>query len=235
MSKKAKTIRVLSDIIGCVTAFVIFIIPFIFMFLNSVKDRVEANKRELSLPGVWHFENYLEVLQSNNYQILLAFKNSALVTFFTVVGLVIAGSMAGYVIARRTDKNMSRLNAYFTLGLMLPAAILPTIWVLQSLHIFKSLFGLIMVEIALSLPFTIILYRGFICSVPVELEESGYLDGCTRLQLFFKIILPILKPITATVCIVNAVSIFNDFTNPLYFLPGAASVKQRWVKYSGKM
>lgn len=232
MSKKTKSMRIVGDIMGCIAAFVIFIIPFLFMFMNSVKDKVGANRRELSLPDVWHFENYLEVLQSNHYQLLTAFKNSAIITFFTVVGLVITGSMAGYVIARRTDKKIKRIASLFMLGLMLPAAILPTIWILQGLHIFKTLFGLIMVEIALNLPFTIMLYQGFIVSVPVEMEESGYLDGCTRLQLFFKIIMPLLKPITATVSIINAVGIFNDFTNPLYFLPGSENVTVQLTLYN---
>lgn len=232
MSKKTKSMRIVGDVVGCIVAFVIFIIPFLFMFLNSVKDKVGANRRELSFPDVWHFENYFEVLQSNHYQLLTAFKNSAIITLFTVVGLVIAGSMAGYVIARRTDKKMKRISSLFMLGLMLPAAILPTIWILQGLHIFKTLFGLIMVEIALNLPFTIMLYQGFIVSVPVEMEESGYLDGCTRLQLFFKIIMPLLKPITATVSIINAVGIFNDFTNPLYFLPGSENVTVQLTLYN---
>ncbi|HJB29681.1 MAG TPA: carbohydrate ABC transporter permease [Candidatus Blautia faecavium] len=232
MSRKTKLTRWVGDILGCALAFVIFIIPFLFMFLNSLKDRAGANKRELSLPDVWHFENYLEVLQSNHYQVLTAFKNSAVITLFTVIGLVIAGSMAGYVIARRSDKKMKWIGGYFTLGLMLPAAILPSIWILQGLHIFKTLFGLIMIEVALNLPFTIMLYQGFICTVPVELEESGYLDGCGRLQLFFKIIMPLLKPVTATICIINAVGIFNDFTNPLYFLPGAENVTVQLTLYN---
>lgn len=230
--KKKKHAMIIGDILGCLIAFVVFIIPFLYMFFNSLKDKVGANKRELSLPDVWHWENYLEVLQSNHYQVLVAFKNSFIITFFTVIGLTIAGSMAGYVIARRSDKKMKRIGSFFMLGLMLPAAILPTIWVLQGLHIFKTLFGLIMVEIALGLPFTIMLYQGFINSVPVELEESGYLDGCKRLQLFFKIIMPLLKPVTATVCIINSVNIFNDFTNPLYFLPGAENVTVQLTLYN---
>lgn len=232
MSKKTKAVRIAGDVIGCLTAAVLFVIPFIFMFFNSLKDKVGANRRDLSVPEVWHWENYIEVLKANHYQVLTAFKNSLIISFFTVLGLVIVGSMAGYVTARRSDKKMKAINAFFVLGLMLPASILPTIWVLQALHIYKTLFGLVMVEIALGLPFTIVLYQGFIGSIPVEMEESGYLDGCTRPQLFFRIIMPLLKPVTATVCIINAVGIFNDFTNPLYFLPGAENVTVQLTLYN---
>ena len=79
---------------------------------------------------------------------------------------------------------------------------------------------MMLIECALQIPFTIMLYRGFVGSIPLELEEAGYIDGCTRTQMFTKIILPLLKPVTSTVIILNAVAVFNDFTNPLYFLPG---------------
>ena len=79
---------------------------------------------------------------------------------------------------------------------------------------------MILIETALLIPFTIMLYRGFVGTIPVELEEAAYMDGCSPIKVFGKIIFPLLKPVTATVIILNAVTVFNDFTNPLYFLPG---------------
>ena len=117
-------------------------------------------------------------------------------------------------------------------GLMIPPAILPTIWVMQGLHVYRTLFGMVMVEIALQIPFDVMLYRGFIGTIPVELEEAGYIDGCKRASLFGKIIFPLLKPVTATVVILNAVGIFNDFTNPLYFLPGSKNATVQLTLYN---
>ena len=91
---------------------------------------------------------------------------------------------------------------------------------------------MIMIDTALQIPVTTMLYRGFFSTIPRELEEAGYVDGCTRLQMFTRIILPLLKPIMATVIIVNACYVFNDFTNPLYFLPGSGNATVQLTLYN---
>ena len=232
MKTKNKKIYVLGDVLGLFFAAVIFVIPFLFMLVNSLKERREANLLNLSLPEVFHWENYATVFSANNYQILTAFKNSILITGISVLLLVIVGSMAGYVLQRRTDKMHRFINSLILTGLMVPAAILPTIWMMQKMHIYKTLFGMIMIEVALQIPFTIMLYRGFMNSIPEELEEAGYIDGCSKLKLFTAIVFPLLKPVSATVIILNAVTIFNDFTNPLYFLPGAKNVTVQLTLYN---
>ena len=228
---KKKKLYLLGDVLGLFFAAVIFIIPFLFMLVNSLKERRESNLLNLSLPEIFHWENYATVFSANNYQILTAFKNSILITACYVLLLVILGSMAGYVLQRRTDKAHRFINSLILTGLMVPAAILPTIWMMQNMHIYKTLFGMIMIEVAIQIPFTIMLYRGFMNSVPEELEEAGYIDGCSKLKLYTAIIFPLLKPVSATVIILNAVTIFNDFTNPLYFLPGAKNVTVQLTLY----
>lgn len=218
--KKKKQLYVLGDIIGILAAFIIFVIPFIFMFVNSLKERKEANLLSIDWPGVLKWGNYTEVLTANNGIVITAFKNSILLTTGAVIILIITCSMAGYVLQRRKDKSTGIISVIILSGLMVPPAIMPTIWVMQELHIYKTLAGMILVEVALQAPFTVMLYRGFMSSIPTELEEAGYIDGCTRSKLFTQIVFPLLKPVTATVIILNAVTIFSDFTNPLYFLPG---------------
>ena len=190
------------------------------MLLNSLKSRKEASALSFSLPSELHFENYVEVLKNNNYQILMAFKNSAILTVGSVILLIVLCSMAGYVIQRRSSCLTRAANIMVMIGLMLPPSILPTIWLLKSMHIYKTMSAMILIEAALLIPFTIMLYRGFVGTIPVELEEAAYMDGCSPAKVFLKIIFPLLKPVTATVIILNAVTVFNDFTNPLYFLPG---------------
>ena len=199
--KTRKRMKVLiSDIIGVLTAVLIFIVPFLFMFINSLKSRREANLLRLTLPEEFLWGNYVEAFSANHYQVLTAFKNSSLLTLFSVIGLVVIGSMAGYVVQRRNDRIVKTASNVIMLGLMIPAAILPTIWVMQRLHIYKSMFSMIMLEIALQIPFTIMLYRGFIATVPQELEEAALID--------------------------------NDFTNPLYFFPGADHVTVQMTLYN---
>ncbi|HHV12365.1 MAG TPA: carbohydrate ABC transporter permease [Clostridiales bacterium] len=231
MSKR-KRLLIIGDIVGILAAFFIFIVPFVFMLLNSLKERREANLLRLNLPEVFAWENYGEVFRHSNYLLLTAFKNSMLITAGSVIVLIITCSMAGYVLQRRRQKITSIINSLIMIGLMIPPAILPTIFIMQDLHIYKTIFGMIMVEVALQTPFTVMLYRGFMNSVPIELEEAGYIDGCTRARLYGSIVFPLLKPVTATVIILNAVNVFNDFMNPLYFLPGAKNATVQLTLYN---
>lgn len=230
--KKRRRMRNLGDCLGIIFAIIIFIIPFVFMLLNSLKGRREANLLSLSLPKEYQWDNYIQVLTASNGMVLTAFKNSMLITAGSVLLLIITCAMSGYILQRRKGKAMGRINALIMMGLMVPPAILPTISIMQSLHVYKTLFGMIMIEVALQTPFTIMLYRGFMSSIPVELEEAGYIDGCTKISMFTKIVFPLLKPVTATVIILNAVNIFNDFTNPLYFLPGSKNATVQLTLYN---
>ena len=234
MTRQKRKILI-GDVIGDILAVLIFIVPFYFMFVTSLKSKKEANLLRITFPAHIHWENFRKVIQADNYMLIRAFKNSALITLFSVILLIVVGSMAGYVIQRRNDKTVKIFSTLFMLGLMIPASILPTIYLLQTMHIYKTLFSIVMIEVALSTPFTIMLYRGFMSSIPVELEEATRLDGCTRLQVFTRVVFPLLKPINATVIILNAVSIFNDFTNPLYFFPGEknATVQLTLYNYMG--
>ncbi|HAT01923.1 MAG TPA: ABC transporter [Oribacterium sp.] len=233
MNRKKRS-TLLGDVLGVFFAVVIFIVPFYFMLITALKSSKEANLLSIAFPSEIHWENFSEVFKTNNYMLLTAFKNSFLITIFSVVILIITGAMAGYVIQRRRDRMVGALQAIFLMGLMIPAAILPTISLLQKLHIYKTMFSMIMIEVALQLPFTIMLYRGFMASIPRELEEAARIDGCGKFQTFFQIILPLLKPITATVIILDAVTVFNDFTNPLYFFPGNENATVQLTLYNFK-
>ena len=91
---------------------------------------------------------------------------------------------------------------------------------LQELNLFKTLTGLILIEIAFGLSFCILLFRAFISTIPRELDEAAPIDGAGPLRVFFSVIFPLLRSVTVTVIVVQSVIVFNDFVNPLYFLPG---------------
>lgn len=230
--KRKKRLTLVGDILGCIFGILIFAVPFLFMLINALKDRKEANLLNLTLPTEWMWDNFKQVFEANNYLIVTAFKNSIILTLGSVLLLIVVGSMAGYVLQRRSDKTTKVVSTLVMTGLMIPPAILPTIWIMQGLHIYKTMFGMILIETALQIPFTIMLYRGFMNTIPVELEEAGYIDGCTRSELFVKIVFPLLKPVTSTIVILNAVNIFNDFTNPLYFLPGTENSTVQLTLYN---
>ena len=232
--KRKKGLLLLGDILGMASAILIFVTPFLYMFINSLKTQKEANQFGFALPETPQWSNYVEVFKASDYVLVTAFKNSTILTCCSVLGLVLVCSMAGYVVQRRKDRTIKVVNNLLLVGLIISPAILPTIWILQGLHIYRTLLGAIFVQIAGSIPYTTMLYRGFISTIPQELEEAGYIDGCNPANMFRKIIFPLLKPITSTVVILNAVNFFNDFMTPLYFLPGKENSTVQMTLYNFK-
>jgi raffinose/stachyose/melibiose transport system permease protein len=212
---------------------VVFIVPFIFIFLTAVKSRQEASRMLFSWPGEWHLiENFLAVVQARNYMLLLAYFNSTLITVCAVTLLVIFSAMVGYILQRRPSEWNKVIYGFVLAGLMIPPAVVPTIWVLQSLGLFKTITGMILIQVAYGMSFSVLLYRSFIATIPRDLDEAAIIDGAKPWQIFFKVVLPLLKPVTVTNIVVQSIAIFNDFTNPLYYLPGRENVTVQLTLYN---
>lgn len=222
-----------TGIVSLALASVIFILPFVFIFLTAAKTRQDASRLIFSLPTEWQlWENFLQVLQTRNYLLLLAYFNSTVITVFAVTLLVLFGAMVGYVLQRRPSRWNNVIYGLVLAGLMIPPAVVPTIWVLQSIGLFKTITGMIFIQVAYGLAFSVLLFRSFIATIPRDLDEAALIDGATPLQIFFRVILPLLKPVTVTVIVVQSISIFNDFTNPLYYLPGRENVTVQLTLYN---
>jgi raffinose/stachyose/melibiose transport system permease protein len=117
-------------------------------------------------------------------------------------------------------------------GLIIPPAVVPTIFLLQTLGLYKTLPGLILVEVAHALPFATLVLSAFMGTIPREIDESAVIDGASPLRLFFSIVLPLLWPAVVTVVVVQSVAIYNDFAGPLYFLPGSQNVTAQLTLYN---
>lgn len=234
MSARSKRLRPIVVGAAAMGAFlVVFVIPFVFIFLQAMKDRRAANRLDFSWPETWHFwENLVAVVQTRDYMLLLAYFNSITITVGAVTLLVIFASMVGYVLSRRRTRLNGVVMAFVLAGLMIPPAVVPTIWVLQSLGLFKTIHGMILIQVAYGLSFSILLFRAFIAGIPRELDEAAIIDGAKPLQVFFRVILPLLKPVTVTNIVVQSIAIFNDFTNPLYYLPGRENVTVQLTLYN---
>lgn len=212
-------------IVALLVATVVFILPFLYIFFMAVKTKQEAALFLFTWPSEWQaWQNLVDVVQTRNYMLLLAYFNSTIITVGAVTLLVIFGAMVGYVLQRRPSGWNRLIYACILIGLMVPPAIVPTIWVLQGLGLFKTIHGMIFIQVAYGLSFSILLYRSFIGTIPKALDEAAIIDGAKPLQVFFKVILPLLKPVTVTLIVVQSIAIFNDFTNPLYYLPGKENV-----------
>jgi raffinose/stachyose/melibiose transport system permease protein len=211
--------------VAIVASIFVFIVPFAFIVVNALKTPREAAQRSFDLPAVSLFwENLVQVVSTRDYMLVTAFVNSMILTVASVTLMVVLGAMAGFVMQRRPSF-WTRIADFMVLaGLIIPPAVVPTIWLLQSLGLFKTLHGMVLIEVAYGLSFSILLFRSFIATIPRELDEAAIIDGAGPLRLFFTIILPLLKPVVITVIVVQSVFVFNDFTNPLYYLPGKENV-----------
>jgi raffinose/stachyose/melibiose transport system permease protein len=148
--------------------------------------------------------------------------------------MVILGAMVAYVLQRRRSRLNGMINLLVLSGLIIPPAVVPTIWVLQKLHLFKTLPGLILVEAALGLAFCILLFRAFIGTIPRDLDEAAMIDGASPMRIFFRVIFPLLRPVIVTVIVVQSVAVFNTFANALYFLPGDQNATVQLTLYNFK-
>ncbi|AEJ61592.1 ABC-type transporter, integral membrane subunit [Spirochaeta thermophila DSM 6578] len=204
---------------------VAFGVPFLFVILNAGKSTAEAASMAFSLPSSpQYLENLGEVFRAGRGMVLRGFYNSARLTIFTILVLTVVSAMTGFVLERRQDRVGSLIQFLVMTGLMLPPAVVPTIWVLKGLGLYRTLLSMVMIEVALGFPFAVLLYRAFMVSIPRDLDEAALIDGCGPLYLFFRIIFPLLKPVSVTITILTAITVYNDFVNPLYFLPGAENV-----------
>lgn len=221
------------DITAVLVATVIFLVPFAFMLLQAAKTADDASNLDFSLPTRWNIvQNVRDAFSAQNDMLVTAFKNSIILTVVSVAILVVLASMVGFVIQRRPGRVASVASLLVLSGLIIPPAIVPTIWVLQKLHLFKTLPGLILIMVAFQMSFCILLFRAFVAAIPRELDEAAMIDGCTGLRLFFRVIFPLLRPVIITVIITTSVAIFNDFVDPLYFLPGNANATVQLTLYN---
>lgn len=213
-------------IVAIILALVIFIVPFLFIVFTAGKTQAEASSLEFTPPTEWvFFENIVTVLQNRDYLLVTAFVNSTILTVAAVAIMVVLAAMVGYVLQRRKSRWNPLVNGLVLAGLIIPPAVVPTIWVLQGLELFKTLPGLIAVHVAFGLSFCILLFRAFVATIPRELDEAAIIDGAGSVKLFFRVIFPLLRSvivtvIVVTVIVVQSVFVFNDFTYALYFLPG---------------
>ncbi|GAA4359688.1 carbohydrate ABC transporter permease [Microbacterium rhizosphaerae] len=214
--------KYLIGIIAILVSFVVFLLPFAFIVLQAAKDPREAGLMGFSFPTQWQFfQNLVDVLQTNDYQVVWAFINTVVITVFSVAIMVVLAAMVGYLLQRKKSRWNPVVNFFVLAALIVPPAVVPTIWVLQGVGLFKTIPGMVLIEATFGLAFAVLLFRAFVATIPRELDEAAIIDGAGSMRLFFQVILPLLRPVVVTVIVVQSVFVFNDFQGPLYFLPGS--------------
>ncbi|WP_343247269.1 carbohydrate ABC transporter permease [Diplocloster hominis] len=198
----------------------LYLVPVAMMLLGSVKDNSQAILFDLSWPEQFHWENYVHVLEVGN--ILGGYKNSILITVTATLLTILAGALAGIVIGRRNDRCSRSLYYFFLLGLTMTMQTASTFALLKVLHIYGTRMAIICIYVGMRMPFTIMTFSGFVKGVPQEIDEAAIIDGCSIRNLIFRVLLPILKPIMMTNVVITAISVWNDFMLPLFFVNSSA-------------
>ena len=214
--------KYLVGIIAILVSIVVFLLPFAFIVLQAAKDPREAGLMSFSLPTQWQFfQNFIDAFQTNDYQVVWAFINTLVITVFSVAIMVVLAAMVGYLLQRKKSRWNPVVNFFVLAALIVPPAVVPTIWVLQGVGLFKTIPGMVLIEATFGLAFAVLLFRAFVATIPRALDEAAIIDGAGPMRLFFGVILPLLRPVVVTVIVVQSVTVFNDFQGPLYFLPGS--------------
>ena len=193
----------------------LFIVPLWMVVVNSVKSISDVAEFGMWFPNKFHFENYIRVFAEAHA--LRGLINGTIISSANVIISVVISSMASYYISRSGRKLSGILYGSFVLGIIVPSAVIPTFLVLKYMDLFNTYLGLILVYVAGAIPFSIFLYTGYIKTVPRGLDEAALIDGSSTLYMFFKIIFPLLKPVTVTIGIFNFLGVWNDVTYQLYF------------------
>ena len=201
-------------------ASLVMFIPVYLIAVNSLKSRAEAASMSVALPTELHWENFSTVIEQG--KLLTGFLNSVLYsTASTVIGTFVA-AMAAFVLSRRRTRMNRFLYFFLIMGIALPINFFTLTTVLQFTGMINTKQGMIAIYTALQIPFAIFLIYGFVESIPRELDEAAVIDGCSPLQLFFTVIMPLLTPVLVTVGILNFLGVWSDFIFPLYYLSSSA-------------
>ena len=195
----------------------IVIIPFLIGIFNAFKTQQESLNMSLTLPAELHWENFAKVWKDGN--ILRSYGNSLFITVTSVAISVLISALCAFVLSRNRNRFNRALYVFFSLGLMFPLNMVSVVKVMRTLGLYNSRFGVALLFASLMTPLSIFLFYGFLGGIPQELDEAAVMDGAGSARLFFQIILPVVKPVTVTVVMINFLNAWNDFTIPLYLLP----------------
>lgn len=194
------------------------LVPLILALVNSFKTNRELLVNVMSLPEQLHFENYQRTFEKMHY--LRSFLNTAFLAILSVSLIILFSALAGWRLCRTKTRLSRFLLKLFVFSMLIPfsSIMIPLYKVTLQLKIKNSLVGLAFIYAGLGVSMAIFLYNGFVKNIPKEIEEAASIDGCSSWQTFFLVVFPMLKPITATICISNALWIWNDFLLPLIIL-----------------
>jgi raffinose/stachyose/melibiose transport system permease protein len=214
-------VRGANQVLAGAVSLVMFV-PIYLLVVNSLKDSVQARSMGVELPEGLHFDNYATVIDEG--KLAQAFINSVVYTVFATVLCVLCATAAAFVLSR----NPTRLNRFsylfLVIGIAMPLNYVTLTKVMQVTHLVNTQLGMILLYAAYKLPFSVFVIYAFVRTVPMEVDEAAIIDGCSPRQLFWSIMVPLLRPAWITVGVLTFLDLWSEFVMPLYFL----SSSEKW-------
>ncbi len=211
-----------------IVLFLLTIFPFFIVLINSAKASLEIITDPIAFPAKWSqlFTNIKTIWTNPSVKYASSVYYSAIITAFSLILIAVTSAMAAWVLVRRKSRSSTIIFLIFISGLIIPfqvvmfplVSLFRNIYEVTGIRMLRTVHGMIFAYIGFGAPLAVFMFHGFIKSIPFELEEAAVIDGCSKPQIFFKIILPILKPIFVTISILNAIWIWNDFLLPSLIL-----------------
>ena len=213
MSTRARLAKRITFFVGSILAFA-YVTPFLLVFVNSVKLKPEILENPLSLPTAISWDNFQQALTKMNF--FRSLTNSIIITVLSVSLLIIFSSMLAYYLARTKSKSTKYIFLILVTSMIVPfqALMIPFMARFAPFVSWNNRAALIFFYIGFGVALSTFLYHGFISTIPTEIDEAASIDGASDMVAFWKIIFPMMRPITATVAIINALWIWNDFLLP---------------------
>ncbi len=196
---------------------IVAIYPLVWVATNSFKTDVELYDNSWALPKEWHFENYTTAWK---FGIAKYIVNSVIVTAVAVVLNIIASLMAAYALARFNFRGRSLLLYFILGGIMLApeVSVIPLFRILVKIHLYDTYFAMILPNVAFGIPFTTFLVRSYMLGLPRDYEEAAVMDGASSFGVFWRIIIPLCRPIIASAMLLDAMRVWNEFMFALTFI-----------------
>lgn len=215
MKTKKIVIRMIQNAFAWIVSLII-LLPLAVIFINSFKSKAESYTLTLELPKKMMFENYSVVIDRG--KLLGSFLNSFMYASISTLIIVFLATLAAFVLSRNPNKGNRIIYYFLVLGIAMPINYISLMKVMQFAHLMNTRLGIILLYAAFGLPISVFIAYGFIDTIPRELDEAATIDGCNPVSLYFRIIFPLLKPVVATLFVLNFMGTWNDFTMAIYFL-----------------
>lgn len=198
----------------------LIVIPISIVVLGSFKTSAETLVPNLNLPERWMWSNYVYVYEKG--KIGRALLNSVFLTTVVILICLIISALCAFVLSRRKNRYTKAADMLFKMGMIAPMSVIPTLLLMQKLHLSGTYLSAILLYTAINLPWAVFIYSNFMRALPRTLEEAAIIDGCGPFRLFMNIVFPLLKNVTVTNIVVIAMGVWNDFMIPIYFFTSSS-------------